>query len=421
MIDRLQVYRNSQLLGAIMYLDGTLNNNLHFEYDDDFFSSEQRPLDGISFKIGKSAQRIQSPSLLFYLNSLLPDGQRRIDLARMIRTDQDNVGEMLYRLAGDCIGDLAFVPESQAESYQAERLQYSRLPKEEFDGLLLTRETLLFDVKERISLFGAQNKTALYKEPGTKIETPDSWYKPSAFSPSNFIIKMPSRIRFLNINEYICTQLADACDLEVPKTYLYGGEDPLFISERYDRYCSEGVVERLHQEDIYQITEARGFYENSGGPGVNEVIDSLATFCTNSYADVRQFIKAFLFNYLIGNLDAHGRNFSILIAYDGEVRFSPSYDITAANMYYTLGDMAMRFGYEYQETNVTDEDLVIFCKQCTVDEQIVRQELNQLIKDITNKSRAICAETKLLCGNSFCDEMYEHLQRQLEIKASRFT
>ena len=268
MIDRLLVFRNSQLLGSIKFLDAMPSNNLIFEYDEAFFSARQSPLDGISFRIDKTARQIQSPNLLFYLASLLPEGQRRADIANELHTDQNNVGELLYRLAGDCVGDLAFVPESREEAYKAERIRYSPLPEDEFKVLMTGRDTVLFDVKERISLFGAQNKTALYKEPGVEVETASSWYKPSAFSPSNYIIKTPGRIRLLNINEYICTQLADACDIEVPQTYLFGGDDPLLISHRYDRYCFQGGVERLHQEDIYQITEARGIYENSGGPGM---------------------------------------------------------------------------------------------------------------------------------------------------------
>jgi len=155
MVERLLVLRNSQRLGSIEFLDDTPNNNFAFEYDAQFFASVQSPLDGISFKIRKTAQRIQSTGLLFYLSSLLPDGQRRVELADTIRTDQDNVGELLYRLAGDCIGDLAFVPELEAGSYQEERRSYAPLSEDDFNAFMVTRDTLLFDVSERISLFGA--------------------------------------------------------------------------------------------------------------------------------------------------------------------------------------------------------------------------------------------------------------------------
>ncbi|MCL2827019.1 MAG: HipA domain-containing protein, partial [Eggerthellaceae bacterium] len=418
MPEKLLVFRNSQLLGNIEFLDAAPSNNFVFTYDDEFFSSVQNPLDGLSFNIGKASRQIRSASLLFYLGSLLPDGQRRVDLANTLRIGQDNVGELLYRLAGDCVGDLAFVTEKQASTHHDGRMRYSPLPENEFMSFLAARDTILFDVRERISLFGAQNKTALFKEPGAKVETASSWYKPSAFAPSNYIIKTPSRIKFLNINEYICTQLADVCGIEVPKTYLFGKEDPLLISERYDRFYSSGSIVRLHQEDIFQITQARGFYESSGGPSVNEVVDCLSRYGTHSYADVRQFILTFLFNFLIGNVDAHGRNFAMLVDHDGEVRISPSYDLTAANMYYTQGDMAMRFGREYQEANVTDEDLTIFCKQCGIDEKTVRQEFHRLVDDISNRAAGICAQAESAFKTSFCDEMYEHLQRQVSQKAT---
>jgi serine/threonine-protein kinase HipA len=129
----------------------------------------------------------------------------------------------------------------------------------------------------------------------------------------------------------------------------------------------------------------------------------------------------FFFNYLIGNVDAHGRNFSILAERDASIRLAPSYDLTSANLYYSRGDMAMRFGREYQDGNVMPEDFSIFCQQCTIDERTGHQVYDGLVKGIADNVDVVCAEAKDQCGSDFCDTMREHLKRQLELKGDRFS
>lgn len=60
-----------------------------------------------------------------------------------------------------------------------------------------------------------------------------------------------------------------------------------------------------------------------------------------------------IFNYLIGNNDAHGKNFSILHYDNGEIKFAPAYDILCSQVYPELSDkMAMKIGGHYKHDEI---------------------------------------------------------------------
>ena len=46
-------------------------------------------------------------------------------------------------------------------------------------------------------------------------------------------------------------------------------------------------------------------------------------------ADVERFLKANMFNWLIGGTDAHAKNYSFLIDADDSIRLAPLYDLSS--------------------------------------------------------------------------------------------
>ena len=68
---------------------------------------------------------------------------------------------------------------------------------------------------------------------------------------------------------------------------------------------------------------------------------------------INQFIQLVIFNYLIGNNDAHGKNFSILHYDNGEIKFAPAYDILCSQVYPELSNkMAMKIGGHYKHDEI---------------------------------------------------------------------
>jgi serine/threonine-protein kinase HipA len=128
------------------------------------------------------------------------------------------------------------------------------------------------------------------------------------------------------------------------------------LVERYDRNrvtttSGKSLFKRLHQEDFCQalgiVSESK--YENEGGPSLKKCFALLREVSEAPVIDLQRLLDAVIFNFLIGNHDAHGKNFSIL--YDEKTwarRLAPHYDMLSTSFYPELSPkMAMKIGGEY--------------------------------------------------------------------------
>src|SRR5262249_49522065 len=117
-------------------------------------------------------------------------------------------------------------------------------------------------------------------------------------------------------NEHLCLVLARALGLPAAHSQVMRfGDEIAIVIERYDRIQRGNAVVRVHQEDICQalgITPTRK-YQNEGGPSPNTIADLLRTYSTDRTADVGTFVAALGFNWLIAGIDAHAKNFSLLL------------------------------------------------------------------------------------------------------------
>ena len=117
--------------------------------------------------------------------------------------------------------------------------------------------------------------------------------------------------------------------------------------ERYDREKNNGLWTRIHQEDFCQILNIlpENKYESDGGPSLAScfaLLDKISVSASSKIA----FIDLVIFNYLIGNGDAHAKNFSIL--YKNNIpELAPCYDLMCTAImapYYDKHRMAMKLG-----------------------------------------------------------------------------
>ena len=93
-------------------------------------------------------------------------------------------------------------------------------------------------------------------------------------------------------------------------------------------------------------------YQNEGGPDLLQSFALLRRATRRSAPQVLQLLDAVIFNALIGNHDAHGKNFSLLYTPRGAV-LAPLYDLLATAVYPRLTDkMAMKIGSKYRFTEV---------------------------------------------------------------------
>ena len=220
----------------------------------------------------------------------------------------------------------------------------------------LPRDPLGIDVDPagvRLSLGGVQDKLILVRLPS------GDFAQPLGGVPSNCLLK-PEHERFegLAVNEAFCMRVAAAAGNEAATTELLELDGiRCLYSERFDRTVdADGAIVRLHQEDMCQ---ALGLlptqkYEAEGGPSVASVIALLRRQSSPRIAlDVNAFVRAVLTGFLLGNSDAHGKNFSLLYDPAAGVRLAPLYDVVSTAVYDDLTPrLAMAIGGEDDPSQV---------------------------------------------------------------------
>jgi len=111
------------------------------------------------------------------------------------------------------------------------------------------------------------------------------------------------------------------------------GERPVLAVARYDRNVDvHGNVQRLHQEDFCQ---ALGLlptwkYEDTGGPGLRRLAEILTVVDPNALA---LFLSYLFVHVLVGNGDAHAKNYSLLHTPEGVLTLAPLYDVMSTLRY----------------------------------------------------------------------------------------
>jgi serine/threonine-protein kinase HipA len=112
------------------------------------------------------------------------------------------------------------------------------------------------------------------------------------------------------------------------------------------REVKTGVVRRIHQEDFCQApgVPSETKYASEGGPTFKDGFEFPRRVAARPAVDVLKLLDAAIFNLIIGNADAHGKNFSILD--DGEdPRLAPLYDLLSTLAYSELSPkLTMRIG-----------------------------------------------------------------------------
>jgi len=236
---------------------------------------------------------------------------------------------------------------------------------------------------ERWSLGGAQAKFALR-------ETATGWAEATGSEPSTHIFKPGVQgFSFQALNEHVCLDTARRLGLDAVRTrFMRFGDEGAIVVARYDRRRdSQGQVTRVHQEDMCQALGVfpHKKYESARGPRAATIVELLGAVSPRQRVDsnLRSFVRALAFNYLIGAPDAHAKNYSVLLA-GNDVRLAPLYDVASGFPYETndktsgLRQAAMAIGGERTFGYVKQEHWVLFAKETRLDADMVLDEVRDL-------------------------------------------
>ena len=324
-----------------------------------------------------------------FFAGILPEQRQREVIAKNLGVSAGNDFALLDRIGGECAGAVTFLRMGQEPLEQKE--EYRTLSAGELAEILraLPRRPLMAgDEGVRLSLAGAQEKLAIHRSPqGISI--------PLGGAPSTHILK-PAIERFEGLvhNEAFCMRLARVIGLTVAPVEVGNieGIDYLLV-ERYDRHWkSDGEpmgqkLKRIHQEDFCQalgiVPERK--YQNEGGPSLKESFALLRECSSSPVLDLNALLDAVIFNALIGNHDAHGKNFSLIYS-GGKTRMAPLYDLLCTTFYPELSTkMAMKVGGEYDSRKLTGANWERMAEESGLNKLMVKRRVLEMAEQIRQK------------------------------------
>jgi serine/threonine-protein kinase HipA len=390
---RLDVFLYAKKAGQLVQKD---DGRLSFSYAPDYLRAEGAAALSLALPLAETAYEHGVCHAVF--GGMLPEGEVRRHLARALGVSERNDFSLLAEIGGECAGAVSMwlVGGPGPKPGVGTRRVLTDQDLEELFRKLPTRP-LLTTAGVRLSLAGAQNKLALVLDQGQLI-------LPAEDEPSTHIFKIaPDRFDGILENELFCLRLAQSSGLPSSQVTLgrAGAVDYLCV-ERFDRKRVDGKVTRLHQEDFCQ---ALGIapeikYQNDGGPNLLAGVNLLRKHSARPAADISAFLRLTYFNYLVGNADAHAKNYSLLLTDDGPV-FAPAYDILCTAAYPALSlKMAMKVGKEYDPDRLVTRHWEDLATQCDLKPAYVIEGLRELAVRVGKEAPLVATALAAEIGSS---------------------
>ncbi len=318
-----------------------------------------------------------------YFANLLPEGNVRQQICKSLGISPDNDFELLKAIGGDCAGALE-ITESAEPGPTDNRPRYEVVSDEQLAQWSIGAPDAFSDVtghsEVRLSLAGAQDKLPVYVD-GQQILIPHGR------TPSTHILKFASPFySHLPENETFVTLLAHgvglpAADVKLRKTT----KASVAVVTRYDRVIRDGKYHRLNQEDFCQALGigASSKYEKEGGPSLKQCAEVIRRHTAFPLIELQRLLHWALFNLLVGNADAHGKNLSLLYDRNGTLSLAPFYDLVCTRNYRKISrHLAMPLGGASDPDLVGTQHLQSLAAELSVRPSVVINALNGLIEQI---------------------------------------
>jgi serine/threonine-protein kinase HipA len=349
-----------------------------------------------------------------FIENLLPEGDARMAVMKYSRLNADNLFAMAHLFGAEPAGAASFffhsgtaaLPSSQAPFLReidgeeiSERIQarHRGVPFVQWDGVWYQ------------SLAGVQDKLQV-------IWHDERLFLAGGSLTSTHILKPePQGERTPNLvaNEHFCMSLAAAVGLKVPRVQIHRVPEAILLIERFDRtyapgadVLQPGTVGRTHIIDGCQALDMPSWrkYECLGGHnnrslerryGVGfEKLFGLARHFEDSPTARMTIVRWALFNLIIGNSDAHGKNISFRQTATG-IMPAPFYDLVSVQVYgdSVLQEMAMAFGDEFLGDQVCEADLLNFAAVAGIAAGELMHELVEIATAIKGMAPALLDDT----------------------------
>jgi serine/threonine-protein kinase HipA len=236
------------------------------------------------------------------------------------------------------------------------------------------------------SLSGVQDKLAL-----SSARNGQRYCMPVKGTLSDLIAKLPVKGDDAQVfNEYACMQLAAQAGVNIVRCRtvqmreMVGrdelvaalGADTHFLAvDRFDR----GPGSAVHMEDACQLLRLMPGQKYAGREYFVRLVQVLNRFSTRGIEDVRQFFIRQVVNTLLGNSDAHLKNFSVLYHNGVMPELSPAYDIVCVAALPGFQGFGTNVAIDKYQRKETVDDYLAVAKSAGISERIAKAAVKQTV------------------------------------------
>jgi serine/threonine-protein kinase HipA len=352
-----------------------------------------------------------------FVENLLPEG-RALDIsATTFNVSKTNIFGLIHALGIETTGALRFWPSDAALPNTTKNAIQREVSLAELDQRLGQRAHLPFviwDGKPRMSVAGYQDKLLIYLD--APLTNSSRMYLVEPPLASTHILKpqpLGDETPHLVINEHYCMTLAQRMGLPVaPVSILRTPTSPVLVVTRFDRLVvatPDGIaVRRLHVIDAVQAADMPVSYKYERNIGHGDMVSHIRDGVSfevlfarvgqtiNKAAARLHMLRWALFQFLIGNSDAHGKNYSFFVQSQG-LEPAPWYDLVSVVQYPKLShEMAMAFGDVFVLDDIKSFAMADFANRCGINRAVLNREAKRLAKLVQKHAKDVAASPSYL-------------------------
>lgn len=361
-----------------------------------------------------------------FIENLLPEGRALDIVSTTHQVSRNNIYGLIRELGQETAGALSFRSDDAPPGIQTARREVTH---EELAHRIAERAQLPFavwDGRVRMSIAGYQDKLAVY------IEN-DRLYLVEGDLASTHILKpepQDERLGKLVANEHFCMTLAAALGMSTAPVSILRLPSPVLVISRFDRLAQQDRVRRRHIIDSCQALNlpVSYKYERNFGSGrdVQDIRDgvsfsrlfSIVEYTVEKAVTRLSLARWALFQYLIGNADAHGKNVSFFCGPAG-LALAPFYDLVSVVQYpHVAHELAMAFGDEFSLEAVRPYDWARFARQTGLPPSLLAREMQRMSKAaLAQVTNLAATETYTEDEKPLVQQIARYVERQARLLA----
>ncbi|WP_404667067.1 type II toxin-antitoxin system HipA family toxin [Roseateles asaccharophilus] len=323
-------------------------------FDDDYISDRRRPTLSQSLRGASPAAEMSTLSsmtdkrlvrigkLPTFFSNLLPEGVNRERLASARGCSEEDELELLSAAGHDLSGGIEIapghnVPRSVLELHATQGLEP------------LEPSAVASPMDDGFSVDGFQTKFSMVHDGRRYVVRRGA-------AAGDFIAKLPSTtFPDLALNEAICYQLASAVgiktagavsrpidELDVP-AHVKSAFDEFLLVPRFDRFKrADGTTGRIHFEELTQALNLESKEKYKDIPAaMSTLLTILKSSPGSSDEELDEFFRRWTAYALMGNTDAHIKNWGLLYRDGINPSLAPAYDMVCVTAYFDPQDSTL--------------------------------------------------------------------------------